>query len=173
MLLADGVELRSFIQGGTGSFSLETSQPETLPDKFESGTLNLPGIAGTLEGIKFINRFGGVNAVHRKEMYLTKTLKEDLSVIKDVKLYDYMQGKNLSPIVAFNFGDLHSEEVSAALNKCNIAVRSGYHCSCLAHKNYSTDEKGVVRVSPGVFNTKKDVKTFANFINRFTICNKM
>lgn len=173
MLLSDEADPESFCEGGTGSFSLEISQPDVLPDKFESGTANLPGIAGTHEGIKFIKRLGGEAAVHQKEMNLANTLTEDLSVIKGIKVYSHMQGAVKSPVVAFNLRDIHSEQVGTALDRHGIAVRAGYHCSYLAHNMYETDETGVVRVSPGVFNTKKDIKTLAFFINRFTTDRKI
>ena len=173
MLLGENVNLQSNIEGGTGSFSLQMEQPDILPDKFESGTANLPGIAGVYEGVKFIESFGGERAVHEKEMYLSDILKEDLSVIKGVYVFSYMQGKTKSPLVSFNIKNTHSEEVSSYLDKYSAAVRSGYHCSFLAHSNYGTEQYGAVRVTPGIFNTKKDVKTLSFLINRFAIDDKI
>lgn len=173
MIIEESTELQSNVEGGTGSFSLQKEQPDILPDKFESGTQNLPGIAGVYEGIRFIGNFGGERAVHEKEMYLSRILKEDLSVIKNVQLFTFMQGESKSPLVAFNIRNTHSEEVSTYLDKHNVAVRSGYHCSYLAHSYYNTEEKGAVRVTPGIFNTKKDVKTLSFLINRFAIDNKI
>ncbi len=173
MLLSENVNLQSNIEGGTGSFSLQKEQPDILPDKFESGTANLPGIAGVCEGVKFIESFGGERAVHEKEMYLTHILREDLSVIKGVETSSFMQGIVKSPLVSFNIRNTHSEEVSSYLDKHSVAVRSGYHCSFLAHSNYGTEEYGIVRVTPGIFNTKKDVKTLSFLINRFAIDDKI
>lgn len=173
MLLSENVNPDSNIEGGTGSFSMSQNQPEALPDKFESGTLNLPGIAGVTEGIKFIKAFGGERAVHQKEMYLSDIFIEDLSVIKNVELYEFMKSKTKSPLIAFNVKNTHSEQVSAFLDKHAVAVRSGYHCSFLAHSYYKTEEQGVVRVTPGIFNTKKDVKTLSFLLNRFANDSKM
>lgn len=173
MLLSENVTLQSIVEGGTGSYSMQKEQPDILPDKFESGTANLPGIAGVYEGIRFIEDFGGEKAVHEKEMYLSDILREDLSVIKGVEGFGFMQGRIRSPLVAFNIKNTHSEEVSSYLDKQGIAVRAGYHCSFLAHSNYGTEQRGVVRVTPGIFNTKKDVKTLSFLINRFAIDDKM
>ena len=129
--------------------------------------------SGTNEGVNFIKCFGGEKAVHEKEMYLANILKEDLSIIKNVLLYDFMQGTRKSPVVSFGIKNTHSEEVSTFLDKHSVAVRAGYHCSFLAHSNYNTEEYGVVRVTPGIFNTKKDVKTLSFLINRFAIEDKM
>ena len=79
-----------------------------------------------------------------------------------------MQGHEKSPLVAFNLNNAHSEEVSARLDEKNVAVRAGYHCSYLAHSFYNTEETGIIRVTPGIFNTKKDIKFLAFLINRFT-----
>lgn len=173
MLLSENAELQSNIEGGTGSFSLQKNQPDILPDKFESGTHNLPGIAGVYEGVSFIENMGGERAVHEKEMYLSRFLREDLSVIKGVEAFSFMQGRVESPLVAFNVRKKHSEEVSEYLDRHGIAVRSGYHCSFLAHKNYGTEDFGAVRVTPGIFNTKKDIKTLSFLINRFAIDDKI
>ena len=173
LLTEENVNVDSLAEGGTGSFSMGKSQPDILPDKLESGTQNLPGIAGISEGIKFIKDFGGEEAVHKKEMYLSDILREDLSLIKNVQLYDFMQGERRSPVVAFNIRNAHSEEVSAYLDKNGVAVRSGYHCSFLAHSRHNTEEQGVVRVTPGIFNTKKDIKTLSFLINRFAIKDKV
>ena len=173
MLLGENIKPDTNIEGGTGSFSMQKSQPDILPDKFESGTANLPGIAGVYEGINFIKCFGGERAVHNKEMYLADILKADLSVIKNVELYENMQGERKSPLVSFGIKNTHSEEVSAYLDKHGIAVRAGYHCSYLAHSNYNTEEYGVVRVTPGIFNIKKDIKTLSFLLNRFAIEDKI
>ncbi len=173
MLIGENVDLESIIEGGTGSNSLSSIQPETLPEKLESGTVNLPGIAGTLEGIKFIKRFGGEEAIHQKEMYLSKILKEDLSIIRGAELYEEAESLRKAPVVAFNLFAFHSEQVATFLDKEGIAVRAGYHCSYLAHSFFETEESGVIRVSPGVFNSKKDIKNLVFSLNRFTKLNKM
>ena len=173
LLLNENIELESSTEGGTGSFSLQKKQPDVMPDKLESGTANLPGIAGVYEGISFVENFGGEKAVHDKEMYLADILREDLSVMKRVVSFGSMKGTVSSPLVAFNIENTHSEEVSDFLDQHSVAVRAGYHCSFLAHTYYNTEEYGIVRVTPGIFNTKKDIKTLSFLINRFAIGDKM
>ena len=89
LILNRNVQLDSFIEGGTGSLSLETSQPEILPDKFESGTVNLPGIAGLYEGMKIIENVGCENILE-KENRLTEYLTVNLKNIDGVTVYDNM-----------------------------------------------------------------------------------
>lgn len=166
LLFGDGVEISELTRGGTGSHSLSENQPTVYPDRLESGTVNMPGIAGLYEGIKALEGFGGEGAVLEKESGLIRLLREDLSVIPSVNVYSEMQGGRSSNLLAFNLGDLHSELVSSMLDKEGIAVRAGYHCSYLAHKNYGTTEKGCVRVSVGIFNSKKDVKNLVFSLNK-------
>lgn len=173
MLLSGRIVPDSFIQGGTGSFSMDKSQPDIIPDKFESGTSNFPGIAGLLAGVNFIKKYGGEKAIHQKERALVKVLREDLSVVRGIILYDKMLSKINSPILPFNIQGLHSEEVGDSLDRGGFAVRAGYHCAYLAHNNYGTAETGAVRVSPGIFNSKKDIKNLVFYINKIALRKKM
>ena len=173
MLLSGRIMPEELTQGGTGSYSMEENQPDSVPDRYESGTLNLPGIAGLYSGVKFIRDYGGESAVHRKEASLIRVLEEDLSVIKGVKLYPYMKSSVRSPILSFNIGDRHSEEVGAYLDKHAIAVRAGYHCAGLTHKNYGTADSGCVRVTPGIFNSVKDIKNLVFYCNKIALGKKM
>ncbi len=173
MMLSGRTVPDSLIQGGTGSFSMDKSQPEAVPDKFESGTSNFPGIAGLLSGVKFIKSFGGEKAVHQKETELVNILREDLSVVRNVTLYDNMRSEITSPILPFNIVGAHSEEVGDMLDCRGFAVRAGYHCAYLAHNNYGTAETGVVRVSPGIFNSKKDIKNLVFYVNKIAMRKKV
>lgn len=173
MLLSGRVIPQELKQGGTGSNSVDKLQPHLLPDKYESGTLNFPGIAGLYEGVKFIASHGGEEALHYKEAQLIRLLETDLSVIKGVKLFSDMRTVPAAPILSFNIGNYHSEEVSSLLDRYNIAVRAGYHCAGLAHKNHGTMETGCVRVTPGIFNSKKDIKNFVFYCNKIALGRKM
>ena len=156
----------SLFQGGTGSNSMQPEQPEFPPDNFETGTANLPGIMGLYQGISFIGKIGGEKAISEKENYLCSMIVNSLHAIKGVRIYDEMTRWHPSSIVAFNVKNLHSEQVAELADKSCIALRAGYHCSFLAHSIYGTDQTGVVRVSPGFFNTKKDVNSLINCVNK-------
>ncbi len=169
LLLAEGVDVKPLVFGGTGSFSMIKEQPEVYPDRLESGTLNLPGIASLGAGVDFIEKIGGVKAIHEKENQLTHILYNDLSVMKNVNLYPHLSGKNASGIVAFNLRGMHSEQVGELLSEGGFAVRAGYHCAYLAHSSCKTDKTGVVRVSPGYFTTKKDIKNLIIYLNKIAM----
>lgn len=169
LILNKNIEIDSFCEGGTGSDSLSEAQPDFYPDKLESGTANLPGIAGLYEGVEFIKKFGGERAVLEKESRLLNMIKEDISAIPGVTVYDDMHSKSDTNVLCFNLADYHSEKTAQLLDKCGIALRAGYHCSYLAHKTYSTMQKGTVRVSTGVFNTKKDAKNLVFYLNKIAM----
>ena len=173
LMFSENVEIESLVQGGTGSLSLQKSQPGIYPDSLESGTVNLPGIAGLSAGLDFIKSRGGERAIHEKETYLMKILKEDLSVIKNITVFDNMHSKIYSPTLSFVVNGEHSEQTAQKLDDRNIAVRAGYHCSYLAHSFCKTTRSGTVRVSPSVFNTKSDVKFFVFSLNLIANNGKM
>lgn len=173
LMFSNRVEIESLVQGGTGSLSLQKSQPKIYPDSLESGTVNLPGIAGLSAGLDFIRSCGGEKAIHEKEAYLIKTLKEDLSVIKNVTVFENMHSEIYSPVLSLLVNGEHSEQTAQKLDDRNIAVRAGYHCSYLAHNFCKTTRSGTVRVSPSIFNTKSDVKYFVFCLNLIAKNGKM
>lgn len=166
MAVSEGVRLKTFQEGGTGSNSVDSAQPDFMPDRFESGTLNNSGIIALGAGIDFINKHS-MDAVYSHELdnavYLYNGLKSD----KNAVLYCPKPEKyKFAPIVSFNYKDFSSEKVAAFLAENNIAVRAGLHCSPLAHRFFKTIDRGTVRLSPSVFNTKKDCEVFLNTLKK-------
>ena len=168
LVLSRKAEPDSFIEGGTGSLSLEMTQPDILPDRFESGTVNLPGIAGLYEGLRIIEKIG-VGNIQKKESELAESITSQLKNIKGVTVYDNMHSKRLTGVVSFNVRDIHSEQIGDQLDRMQIACRAGYHCSALAHKSADTTELGTVRVSTGIFNCPQDVKKLIFCINKIAM----
>ena len=153
------------ITGGTGVNSADPFQPEDLPERIESGTLNVPGILGIKSGVEFIlNK--GVRKIEKYEMGMIQRLHKELSKL-GAKLYtQYPEQKFFVPVLSFNLAGYHSEKIGDYLNKNGIAVRSGLHCSPLAHKQLGTLEKGTVRVSPSVFNNPNEIDRLIFLIKR-------
>lgn len=156
---------KSFIQGGTGSFSSDRNQPSILPDRYESGTPNLPGIAGLNEGIKFVMKKTERN-IEKYESDLALRLYRRLKKIPGVLLYtDSPKPHRSVPVISFNIDGLDSEETSTILDKrFNIAVRAGLHCAPLAHEFFGTQDSGTVRTVLSVFSTREQVDYFASSI---------
>lgn len=161
LYVKEGIKLKEFISGGTGSNSSEMIQPEFLPDKFESGTLNTPGIVGLGEGIKFIKKIGTKN-IREHEEKLTEYLLHELRKLSFIKVYGLKTAKNRAAVVSINVSNIDSSKVGYLLNKENIAVRTGYHCAPLIHKVIGTEEYGTVRISLGYFNTFDDIEKLIN-----------
>lgn len=148
--------LSSLMEGGTGSYSSEFSQPSELPDYLESGTLNGVGIAGLLEGVKFVTVVGE-DEILSHDRALRKYFAEGLSVIPNTVIYGEKDSSLTTGVVAFNRTDMDCVNLSAVLDdKYSIASRAGFHCAYPAHKTIGSIN-GAVRFSFGYFNTKEQV----------------
>lgn len=158
----------SLTEGGTGSNSLMTEQPQLLPDKFESGTPNLSGIAGLRAGVEFVNKRTS-NYILAHEMKLLQKLYKNLKNNSNIILYtDLPNEKYFAPVLSFNIKEIESEKVSSYLNeKFGIATRSGLHCCPLAHKFMDTQELGTVRVVPSIFTTEQQIKVLTYALLNF------
>lgn len=144
--------VKAVIVGGTGSQSESPAQPELMPEKFHSGTLNTPAIAGLMKGIRFVLK-EGVRNIGAHEYFLNSVLRTELKNMDNVKLY----GTGETGICAFNIGDTGSEETAQMLGN-DIILRAGYHCAPLAHRALGTEKTGAARISFGYFNKIRDVK---------------
>ena len=151
LYIREGVELYPLRQGGTGSVSESMFQPDDMPDRFESGTLNLPGIAGLAAGVRFVAQHQQEIAAHHRA--LCGRMIAGLRQIPGVCVYSPPG----SLLAAFNVEGKMSGEVADALNAQDIAVRGGLHCAPGAHQYLGTLETGAVRASPGPFNTEEDI----------------
>ena len=145
--------------------SSERSQPEILPDKYESGTPNLVGIAGLNEGVKFVlNK--SVDSIEKHEMTLAQLMYDRLERLNDVILYTRRPDINISvPVISFNIYGLDSEQTASILNKkYNIAVRAGLHCAPLAHEFFHTEKTGTVRAVASIFTDRRQVLYFTDAV---------
>ena len=160
--IGERVELAPFREGGTGSQSESVYQPEELPDRYESGTLNLCGIAGLMQGVRFVRAQEGEIAAH--EASLAARLRQQLGGMAGVTLYG--PERPSVGVVSFNVEGRRSGEVADALNRYNIGVRGGLHCAPLAHRWLHTLETGAVRASPGFFNVPSDIDRLVSVVTR-------
>lgn len=143
----------TIIEGGTGTNSAQLIQPETLPERLESGTVNVPEIMGISAGIDYINGIG-IKKIYSHEMKLIRRLYKELSKSEKVELYTpEPQDGAYAPVLSFNVYGKTSAEVSGYLSDKGIAVRGGLHCAPSAHRQIGTLERGAVRVSVAAFNT--------------------
>lgn len=155
----------TLLEGGTGSLSYSLEQPKFLPDKFECGTLNLPGIVGLSEGIKYINSIG-LNTIYEHNNYLINYLLSELLNIDGIKVYGDISGKMLTTCLSINLDSIDPSELGYYLECNGIKTRCGLHCSPLAHKTIGTYPTGTVRLSISYFTTKEDIDYTIMTLNR-------
>jgi cysteine desulfurase/selenocysteine lyase len=165
LIIRNPGELSSFMQGGTGSLSERTVQPDFLPDKFEAGTLNTPGYAGLTAGIRFLMKEGIGNIIereHKLTQYLIKRLRE----IDEVELY--APDADRVATISFNIRGTTSSDIAHYLDaNWGICSRPGLHCSPEAHKTLNTFPRGTVRFSLSCFNTMREIDTAINALKSF------
>ncbi|NEZ47870.1 aminotransferase class V-fold PLP-dependent enzyme [Clostridium niameyense] len=159
-------EATNFIEGGTGSLSESTIQPDFLPDKFESGTMNTPGIVGLLAGINYINK-EGINTIKEREEYLCKNFIEGLLNIESVKIYGPLDASLRTATISINSSKIDNSELGFILDdEFGIMVRTGLHCAPLGHKTIGSFPQGTLRFSFGAFNDMKDINYTLYSLNK-------
>lgn len=149
--------IRPLIMGGTGSRSEHESQPDFMPDRYESGTLNTVGLAGLGAGVKYILE-RGVDTIHAKEIMLTQRFLNGLHSIEGVRIYGPGDAASQISVVSFTIDGMTPSEASFALDEqfC-IMSRPGLHCAPSTHRTIGTFPQGTVRVSFGYFNTEEEI----------------
>ena len=156
----------TIIEGGTGTNSAELVQPESLPERLESGTVNVPEIMGLSAGIDYVKGIG-IKKIYTHEMKLIRYLYKELSKIDRVQLYaPEPKDGAYAPVLSFNVYGKTSAEVSQYLNGKGIAVRGGLHCAPLAHRQIGTLERGAVRISVAAFNTSAEAASLIKAIKQ-------
>lgn len=163
LYIRPGVVLRTLREGGTGTDSESMLQPDERPERYESGTLNLPGIAGLGAGCAFVAK--RVSAIMSHERELTGALYEGLSAIRGAEIYSPREEAARAGIVSFNLPGMTSSDVADRLGRMGIAVRGGLHCAPGAHRFLGTLRRGIVRASVGYANTFEEVEAFLNEVN--------
>jgi cysteine desulfurase/selenocysteine lyase len=163
LYMRKGIDLQPIKFGGTGSRSEFTSQPEFLPDKYECGTPNTPGIAALLGGLTFIEKIGVGTFIGKKKAIRLYTV-EKLSELDRVLLYGDPSKEDGLPIISMNVQGVSPSDVGSACNRAGICVRVGLHCAPAAHRTIGTFPQGTVRVSPGYFTRAEEIDQFVEVV---------
>ena len=155
-----------YILGGTGSLSHSLIQPDFLPDKFESGTLNIPGIIGLYEAIKFIQK-EGLNTIYEHNSNLRSYLVNEILNMNNFSIHGELSPLYSTSCVSITHSKLDVNELSFILDSdFGISNRSGLHCAPIAHKTIGTLPDGTVRLSLGYFNTLDEIKYTIDSLNK-------
>ncbi len=162
LILGEGITLDTLTEGGSGVASLERDMPEYSPERYESGTLPIPAIAGLCEGIRIVSGLGE-ERIEKHEKGLFRQAREELSRIEGVKIFaPQYEGS----VLLFEHSGYSSEELCRRLGDVGICTRGGYHCNPLAHRALGS-ENGGVRVSFGAFNSSADVEALCRELSKF------
>ncbi len=155
----DASQIEPLMRGGTGSQSELEEHPAFLPDRFESGTPNLVGIASLQAGIRWL-RQRGMDAIREHEKVLARQLIEGLSQIPGVKIYGTLDAERCVAIVSFTVEGKTVSEIGMRLDEeHDVLVRVGLHCAPAAHRTIGSFPEGTVRLAPGIFTTPAEVET--------------
>lgn len=150
-------EMSPVFTGGTGSDSLSLDQPLFLPDKFEAGTANLPGISGLYEGVRYINSIS-IDTMSEKLTDLSEYFLNRLDAMDAISLKGCAQAAGRIPTFSLEFQQVDCSEAAFILeSRYHIITRSGYHCAPLAHKALGTEHSGSLRVSFGHYTTYEEI----------------
>lgn len=157
MCVAEGVEIRPLLEGGTGVHSYEERQPTIMPESLEAGTLNAHGLAGLAAGIGHLQAMG-VDEAARQVRTLTDRFETGVRDLPGVRVLGGHGGIGRTGIVALNVGDADSSLVTSLLSEhYGICTRSGAHCAPLMHRALGTEHQGAVRFSFSHFNTVEEI----------------
>lgn len=156
LLCREDVLTRPLLEGGTGSQSIQQRMPDFLPDRLEAGTLNMPGIAGLLAGIRYVRR-GGLEKILAHEKHLTQMAVQGLETLPGLRLFVSPGLRNQTGVLSLTAEGVDVENMGSALAERGIAVRAGIHCAPYAHRTVGTLDTGTVRISFSDFNTPEEV----------------
>ena len=165
LLLCGCGDAQPLLEGGTGSASRQQEMPAFLPDRLEAGTHNVTGIAGLLEGIRFV-RCKGEARILAHEQALTVQAAEGLRRLGRFRVFAAEDPRVQSGVCSFIPLDADCEELGEKLGERGAALRSGLHCAPLAHETADTLNTGTVRLSVSAFNNREEIRQFLELLRR-------
>lgn len=166
LVLGSGVDLRPLLFGGTGSASESELQPDFLPDKLESGTLNAVGLAGLGAAVLDLTRFG-VHNVLIHEQHLMRFFRDGLRNLPEVAVYGPDNPACSTGVLSLNIASLPCSDIGVRLERdFDILTRTGLHCAPAAHHTIGTFPRGTVRFSVSRFTTEADIHAAVRAIAR-------
>jgi cysteine desulfurase family protein len=161
-----GIELETWVEGGSGVESASETMPEALPARLEAGTQNAAGIAGLLEGVRFVLE-QGVERIRAHEMAVTGLLIQELQAIPGLTILGPDDNSTelaqvlarRTAVVSVTVEGYMPDQLATVLDQVfDVATRAGLHCAPQAHRTAGTLDYGALRFSPGYFTTAEDVR---------------
>ena len=165
LLLCGTENVKTLLEGGTGSESENPAMPPFLPDRLEPGTHNVPGIAGLLAAAEWIAKCG-TERIRRHETELRRRIADQLQADRRISVFQTADDREQTGVLSFQIHGVDCEAAADRLAQRGIAVRAGLHCSPLAHRTGGTLEQGTVRLSVSPFTTVNEADRAAAEILR-------
>jgi cysteine desulfurase family protein len=166
LVCKDTLQIDPLIQGGTGIYGDNYTNPNVFPETYEAGTLNMPAIWSLKNSLEYINI--NIDSILDKEKQLTEYFINKLINIKEVVIYN--QSKQRLSTFCFNIKEVPSSDVVKYLSDKDICVRGGIHCAIKAHETIGTVNTGAVRVSLNFFNDFSEIDFFVDSIKELIKC---
>jgi cysteine desulfurase family protein len=166
LVVRPGIELETWVEGGSGVESAAETMPEALPGRLEAGTQNAAGIAGLLAGARFVLE-QGVERIRAHEMEMTGLLMQELRTLSGLVILGPGDGSTRlagalaqrTAVVSVTIDGYRAEQLAMVLDQVfDVATRAGLHCAPQAHRTAGTLDCGALRFSPGFFTTANDVQ---------------
>lgn len=149
------IKLPAVIYGGTGFESANQDMPESIPERFEMGTINIVGIAGLNAALKWIQK-KTIEKIYQKEEANRRTLLALLEKYEFIKVVGCIEDRKYVGIVSCLLDGISSDSAGSIFNEQGISVRTGLHCAPLAHEFINTFPAGTVRFSVNYFTNEED-----------------
>ncbi len=157
-------KLTPLLAGGTGSVSDSEEIPPYMPDRFEPGTPNLPGIFGWSAAMDYVNQVG-LDALRRHETALTARFLKGLAEIEHLRVVGTKDVSRRVGVIGVDFANIDNAEAADRLEReFGILTRCGMHCAPAAHRALATFPQGVVRFSVGAFTTETEINAAVNAV---------
>ena len=157
LYIAEGIDVQPLKDGGTGSDSPNAFQPDALPDRFEAGTLNGPGIAGLGAAVQYILETG-IDSIRTRELALANRLEQGLEKIEGVRIHSSHGSSERIALTSITIDGMESRQAAHELDRrFGICIRAGLHCAPDAHRSIGTFPGGTIRFSPGAFSTENEI----------------
>lgn len=154
LALDDRIAETPLLAGGTGSLSEQMRQPSFLPDALESGTLNVPGIAGLAAGIAFVRSVSPARILQQER----RLIREAVRALEGQERIECFAHPSQTGVLSLRVRNAASEQVAEKLAEQQMAVRAGLHCAPLAHRTAGTEQTGTVRLSLSFHSTMRQME---------------
>jgi cysteine desulfurase/selenocysteine lyase len=162
LYIAPGVEsqMDPYRQGGTGTQSDDDRQPDTLPDKYEPGNLNVPAVMGLAAALNYLEQ-RGLAEIRQHDQQLSARLLDGFASIRGVTIYGPCDVERQVGVVSISMDGVDPRELAGMLDSGHhVQVRAGIQCAPLMHQTLGTTRLGgTVRFSLGAFTTAEEIDT--------------